>query len=112
MTRVNLNDGTVTPPLSERDRHMQIIRELVEELEIALATAQARIEALEKEVADVRTLDENCSLIDLQQWAGPSWSLETGNADIGTRRFVEPTPSEARSKAADWVREQQKSGKP
>lgn len=61
MTRVNLNDGTITQPLSERDRHTQIIRELAEErdgLRAQLSAATARAEAAEARMRAVMQLPD------------------------------------------------------
>lgn len=65
-----------------------------------------KIEALEKELADVRTLDR----------ADPNW--RNGRTLVGMslclvlgQAFSAVTPAEARSKAAAWIREQQESSK-
>lgn len=91
------------------------LRDLTEELEREkgqLAEALRRAAEAEAALADVRTLDEKCTLVDLQLWAGPTWSLEIGHPDwrAGNKRFLEGTPEAARAKAAAWVRGQATAG--
>lgn len=75
-----------------------------------LLASEAECERLRREVEDVRFLDEHCSLIDLQRWAGPTWSLEVGHPDFahGNHRVTRPTPAEARRAAVEYLEKKEK----
>jgi hypothetical protein len=92
---------------------------VLEETQSQLAAALAKVaelevecERLRREVADVRFLDEHCSLLDLQQWAGPTWSLEVGHPDFvhGNHRVTRLTPVEARRAAVEYLKKEGKDG--